>query len=156
MPLLRDPHARNVTVYEPETVTVGYGDDVVGRGALGNQVARLVSRVLRDARDAGVNRAEVARRMTDRLVRPVSAAQLDKWASEAADEHRIPLDAFAALVEAADQHRALGFLPGLYGYAVVPLRYVDMIELQMLEDHEKEVAARKLALQAKIKGRGRR
>ncbi len=155
MPLLRDPHARDLSVYEPETVTVGYGDDVPGRGALGNQIARVIARALRDAKDADIGRGDVACRMGERLERPVTVAQIDKWASEAAEEHRIPLDAFVALIEATRQHELLGFLPGLYGYAVVPARYVDMIELQMLEDHEKEVAARKAALQAKIKGRRR-
>lgn len=155
MPLLRDPHARDLSAYDPEPVTIGYGDDVAGRGALGNQIARLIGRALRDAKDAGIDRAEVARRMTNRLVRPISVAQINKWTSEASEDHRIPIDAFAALIEATGQHALLGYLPGLYGYVVVPIRYVDMIELQMLEDHEKVVAARKATLKAKIGGRRR-
>lgn len=155
MPPPRDPNAHDLAAYAPEPVTVGYGGDVAGRGALGNQIARLIGRVLRDAKDADIARPDVARLMSDRLGRQVTIAQLDKWSSEAAQDRCIPLDAFAALIEATGQHGALGFLPTLYGYAVVPARYVDMIELQMLEEHEQEVAARKAALQAKIKGHRR-
>ncbi|MGF3027997.1 hypothetical protein ACQVP2_35050 [Methylobacterium aquaticum] len=155
MPLLRDPHTRDLSAYEPEPVTVGYGADVVGRGDLGAQIVRIVSRALRDARAAGVSRAEVARLMTEYLGRDVKVATLDKWVSAAAPERNIPLDAFAALVHATGQHDLLGHLPGLFGYAVVPLGYVDMIELQQLEEHARKIAERKANLQAKIKG-GRR
>lgn len=155
LPLFRDPHARDLTAWEAERVTIGYGDDVAGRGSLSNQIARLVARALRDAKDDGLDRGEVAKLMTVRLGRPVNVASIDKWASEAAEEHRIPLDAFAALVEATGQHALLGFLPGLFGFAVVQARYVDLIELQQLQEHEEQVAARKAVLLAKVKGRGR-
>ncbi|GJD97754.1 hypothetical protein [Methylobacterium iners] len=155
MPLLRDPHVRDLTAWEAEPVTIGYGDDVAGRGSLSNQIARLVGRALRDAKDDGLGRADVAKRMAERLGRPVNLSSLDKWASEAAEEHRIPLDAFAALVDATGQHALLGFLPGLFGFAVVHARYVDLIELQQLQEHEEQVAARKAALLAKVRGRGR-
>lgn len=151
MPLPRDPHVRDLVSWETETVTIGYGDDVVGRGSLGNRIARLVSRALRDTKDDGLSRAEIAQRMGAFLERQITLASLDKWASEAAEEHRIPLDAFVALIEATGQHQLLGFLPGMFGFAVVPVRYVKMIELQQLEDHEREVAARKEALQAEIR-----
>lgn len=153
MPLLgRDPHVRDLSAWETEPVTIGYGDDVAGRGSLGNRIARLIARALRDAKDADLGRAEVAQKMTAILDRPVSVATLDKWASEAAEEHRIPLDAFVALIEATSQHKLLGFPPNLFGYAVVPARFVDMIELQQLQEHEEAVAARKAVLKAKLKG----
>lgn len=153
MPLLRDRHRRDLTAWEAEPVTIGYGDDVAGRGSLSNRIARLIGRALRDAKDDGTSRAEVAERMAETLGRKITEAQLDKWASEAAEEHRMPLDAFVALIEATEQHRLLGFLPEAFGYAVVPARYVDLIELQMLEDHERAVAERKSALRAKVRGR---
>ncbi|MCF4125007.1 hypothetical protein [Methylobacterium sp. SyP6R] len=150
---LRDLHARDLSAYEPEPVTVGYGEDVAGRGDLGNQIVRLVSRALRDASIADIPRAEVARRMAEYLGREVRVATLDKWASAAAVEHRIPFDAYVALVHATGRHDLLGFPASLFGYAVVPASYIDMIELQQLEEHAREVAARKAALEAKIAGR---
>lgn len=154
MPLAgRDPHVRDLTAWEADPVTVGYGDDVAGRGPLGNRIARVISRALRDAKDGDLSRAEIVQRMSESLGRSISAAQLDKWASEAAEEHRIPLDAFVALIEASGRHELLGFVPAGFGYAVVPARYVDMIELVQLEEHERELKARKSVLEAKLRGR---
>lgn len=142
MPMFsRDPHARDLSAWEAEPVTIGY------------RIARLVARAMRDAKDDdGLSRAQLAEKMSAILDRPVREATLDKWASEAAEEHRIPLDAFVALIEATGQHKLLGFLPTLFGFAVVPVRFVDMIELQQLQEHREAVAAREAVLRAKIKG----
>ena len=52
MPLLRAPHAHDLSAYDPEPVTIGYGDDVAGRGALGNQIAWLIGRAIWAERSA--------------------------------------------------------------------------------------------------------
>lgn len=153
MPLLRDPHVRDLSAWGAEPVTIGYGDDVTGRGSLGNRIARLIGRAMRDAKDDGLGRAEIAEKMSVILARPIREASLDKWASEAAEEHRIPLDAFVALIESTGRHQLLGFLPSLFGFAVVPDRYVDMIELQQLQEHKEAVLARESTLRAKLRGR---
>lgn len=153
MPLSgRDPHVRDLSAWETEPVTIGYGDDAAGRGPIANRIARLIARAMRDAKEADLGRSGVAQKMAAILDRPISVATLDKWASEAAEDHRIPLDAFVALVEATGQHKLLGFLPALFGFAVVPVRFVDMIELQQLQEHEEAVAARKAVLRAKLRG----
>lgn len=149
----RDPYTKDLYAWEAEPVAIGYGDDVAGRGPLANRIARLVGRALRDAKDAGQCRNDVARGMAEHLGRPIPAGSLDKWASEASEEHRIPLDAFIALIHATGQHDLLAFIPGLFGFAVVPNRFVDLIELHQIEEHEREVQARKAALQAKVRGR---
>ena len=148
----RDPYTKDLYAWEGEPVAVGYGDDVTGRGPLGNRISRLVGRALRDAKDAGQCRDDVARGMAEYLDRTIPAGSLDKWASEAAEDHRIPLDAFVALIHATGQHAILAFIPALFGFAVVPNRFVDLIELHQLEEHEREVQARKAALQAKVRG----
>src|SRR5690606_25756145 len=95
--------------WEPPQVSVGYSADVVGRGELENQISRLVGRALRDCRDEGVgSRADVARRMSAYLNRPVSESMLNKWSSENSGEHRIPLDAYIALIEATKANDLLG------------------------------------------------
>jgi len=148
----RDPLTGDLFSWEPPKVTAGYSDDVAGRGELGNQISRLVGRALRDAcDDSRVSRDDIARRMSAHLGRSVSKEMLNKWSSEAAVEHRIPLDAFAALVEATGQTDLLGFLPRLFGFAVVPDRYADIIELHLIDEHEREIAARKAALAARVR-----
>ncbi|MHB2265848.1 hypothetical protein [Aliihoeflea sp. PC F10.4] len=147
----RDPHTKDLFAWEPERVTVAYADEVKGRGDLDSQISRVIGQALRDAKDAGITRMDVVGRMANWLGRKVSDDQLDKWASEASGDRRIPLDAFLALVHATGQTELLGFVAGLFRMAVVPDRYVDLFELHQLEEHKREVEARAAALQAKIR-----
>lgn len=139
--------------WQPPQVAVGYNADVAGRGALDSQISRLVGRALRDSRDDGKSRTEIARRMSAYLDRPISETMLNKWCSESADEHRIPLDAFIALIHATGINELLGFVPEKFGFAVVPEKYADIIEISLIEDHERDIAARKAALQVRLKAR---
>lgn len=140
--------------WEPPQIAVGYSADVVGRGNLDSQISRLVGRALRDCRDDGIgSRADVARRMTAYLGRTISETMLNKWSSENSDDHRIPLDAFIALIEATEATDLLGFVPGRFGFAVVPDKYADIIEIHLIEEHERDVAARKAALLARAKAK---
>lgn len=139
--------------WEPPPVAVGYADDVAGKGALANRIARLISRAMRDARDDNqLDRATIAHRLTDYLGRPVSEDILDKWASEAAEGNRIPLDAFVGLIHVTGATDLLGFIPGLFGFAVVPSKYEALIELQLLEEHERELQAHKTRMLARMRG----
>lgn len=148
----RDTQTGDLLSWTPAPVAVGYAPDVAGRGALGNQVARLVSRALRDARDdRNLSRSAVAEAMAEYLGRSVTAAMLDQWSSEANDDRRIPLDAFAALIHATGAHELLGFLPELFGFVAMPARYAAVIELHELEEQEKRLAAHKAALQTKLR-----
>ncbi len=58
-----------------------------------------------------------------------------------------------ALIQATGQHDLLAFIPSLFGFAVLPNRFVDLIELHQIEEHEREVQALKAALQAKVRRR---
>jgi hypothetical protein len=149
----RDPHTKDLFAWEPEPVRVAYADEVKGRGDLDSQISRVIGQALRDAKDAGVSRMEVAGRMTQYLGRPISEDTLNKWASESTEDRRIQLDAFVALAHATDTHELIGFVAGLFGLAVVPDRYVELIEMHQLEEHKREVDARIAALQAKSRGR---
>ncbi|RWC58887.1 hypothetical protein [Mesorhizobium sp.] len=151
----RNDHLTNdLFEWEPPQVAVGYTPDVVGRGELDSQISRLVGRALRDCRDEGQgSRADIARRMSAYLNRPVSEGILNKWSSESSDEHRIPLDAFIALIEATKANDLLGFVPSKFGFAVVPEKYADLIEIHLIEEHERDIAARKTALQVRWKAK---
>lgn len=146
----RDQHTGDLFAWEPPKVAVGYAPDVAGRGRLDNRIARLIGRALRDARDEhGHSRTVVARRMSAYLDRTISEAMLNKWAAEASDDHRIPLDAFIALIEATDAEGLLGFVPELFGFAVVPDRYASLIEVHLWEEREREAGRRKQAAEAR-------
>lgn len=149
----RDPLTKDLFSWEPPQVAVGYGASVTGRGPLENRIARTIGQALRDARDDGLGRAEVAARMTDFLKRPVSEAMLNKWSSEGSDQHRIPLDAFIALVDATGVKALLGFVPAEFGLTVIEDEYADLIEAQLIEEHLEELQARRAVLTARRRAR---
>lgn len=149
----RDTLTADLFAWEPPQVAAGYSDDVAGRGALDNRIARSISRALKDAKEAGRTRAEIALRMSEFLGRTISEDMLNKWSSEAAGQHRISLDAFIALVEATGAHELLGLVTNGFGFVAVPERYRDLIELHLIEEHEREIASRRQALEARVKAR---
>ncbi len=139
--------------WEPPQVAVGYGAEVAGRGPLENRIARLIGQALRDARDDGRTRRDVAAHMGEVLGRPVSEAMLNKWSSEGSEDHRIPLDAFMALIHATGAVKLTGFVAGEFGLTVIEGQYAELIEAQLIEEQMAELQARRDALAAK---RGRR
>lgn len=139
--------------WQPPRVAVGYHEEVAGKGELPNRIARLVSRALRDARDdRKLTRAEIAMRLSDQLGRRVSEDTVEQWASEANASHRIPLDAFIALIAATGATDLLGFIPALFGYVVVPRKYKAIVDLHLLEEHERDLAAHKARIEAELRG----
>ncbi len=148
-----DRSTLDLFAWEPPAIAAGYGPEVTGRGALASRISRQVAQALRDAADGGTPRAEIAAKIGQRLGRRVSVDTLNKWASEAGEEHRIPLDGFIALVEATGATDLVGFMPSLFGFVAVPERYAAIIEMHLLEEHEAEIAARKAALAAKWKAK---
>ncbi|PZO64576.1 MAG: hypothetical protein DI498_10835 [Paracoccus denitrificans] len=149
----RDPLTKDLFDWQPPQVAVGYGPEVMGRGRLDNRIARSISQALRDAKDDGKSRAQVARSMSEYLGRSISEAMLNKWSSEGSEDHRIPLDAFIGLVHATEVRALLGLVPGEFGLTVVEDEYAELITDQLLDDHLKEMEALKLARAARRKAR---
>jgi hypothetical protein len=151
----RDSRTTDLFDWKPPQVAVGYGREVAGSGALDSKIARLISQALRDVRDGEkqLSRAEVAGFISLELHRPVSEAMLAKWTSEASDSHRIPLDAFIALVKVTEAEDLLGFIPDLLGFAVVPKAYTEIIQLHLIEEKERELQAHKDQIKARMRSR---
>lgn len=153
MARVRDTLTKDLFSWEPPQVAVGYSAEVTGRGALDNRIARLISHALRDAREDGLTRAEIAKRMSNWLGRQISEAMLNKWSSEGSGEHRIPLDAFIALVQATGNKDLLGFAPSEFGLTVIETEYAELIEAHLLDEHIEELQARRQVLTARRKAR---
>lgn len=150
----RDPLTKDLFTWEPPKVSVGYSADVIGRGRLDAKIARLISHALRDAREElGLSREAIAQQISDFLGRKVSADMLYKWTSESSEDHRIPLDAFIALVHATQAKELLGFVPGEFGLSVIENEYAELIEERLLEDHIEEMQARRQVLAARRKAK---
>ncbi|WP_323790099.1 hypothetical protein [Thalassovita sp.] len=144
----RDPLTKDLFSWEPPKVAVGYSNDVIGRGRLDNKIARIIGQALRDARDEGLRRSDVASGISAFLNRPISEAMLNKWSSEGSEDHRVPLDAFIGLVQVTGAKDLLGFVPGEFGLTVIEDEYAGLIEERLLDDHIEEMLARKKVLLA--------
>lgn len=149
----RDPLTKDLFSWEPPKVAVGYSAEVAGRGPLDNRIARIIGQALRDARDDGKNRASIAQTMSVYLGRTISEAMLNKWTSEGSEDHRIPLDAFIALVHATGAQELLGFVPGEFGLTVIENEYAELIEERLIDDHIEEMQARRQVLATRRKAR---
>jgi hypothetical protein len=148
----RDPLTRDLFAWQPPSVAVGYGSEVAGRGALDNKIARLIGHALREAnKERGLNRAAVSKAMSAYLGRTVSEGMLNKWSSEGSEDHRIPLDAFIALVEATGSRGLLGFVPGEFGLVVIEEQYAELIRLHLIREKMKDLQAQEHALLAQLR-----
>ncbi len=152
-PRYRDPLTKDLFAWEPPQISVGYSAEVTGRGPLDSRISRLIGQALRDARDEGLTRAKVAARMSEYLHRPVSESMLNKWTSEGSEDHRIPMDAFIALVDATGAKALLGFAPGEFGLTVIESEYAEMIKLHLIREKRQELDAQEQAIMAKWKVR---
>lgn len=90
--------------------------------------------------------------MSERLGHKVSTSMLEAYASEAKVDHNITVERFIALVHATGKTELLGFIADDFDLAVVPSKYENVIELALIEDHERLVATRKKTLQMQIRG----
>jgi hypothetical protein len=149
----RDTITPDLFAWQPPKVAAGYGEDVSGRGALDNRISKVIGRSLKDAKERGMKRDDIAKAMSVYLGRAISEDMLNKWASEAADSNRITLDAFIALIDATGAHDLMGLVVSGFGYVAVPERYSDLIELHLIEEHERDVVSRRQALEARMRAR---
>ncbi len=137
--------------WEPPKVAAGFEDGAIRGNRLASQICQAVSLALK-----GQDRAEIARRMSEDLGRPVSVNMLANYASEGQEAHKITLERFIALIEATGCIDVLGFVAGRFDHMVVPAQYRDVVqaivEVDAIENHEAEIAQAKASAIAKSRG----
>ncbi len=149
--MVRDPRDRftlDLLSWQPPAVR--FEEPLVRAHTLNARFARAISLALKEC---GMTREEVAERMSEWLGETVSRNMLDAYASEARESHQINLPRFAALIHATEDWRLLSLLPEMFGFAVMPKEYEEIIELWRLEEAEREIERRKQALAAKWRKR---
>lgn len=117
---------------------------------------RLVSipaRICRALKGAltGLDRGQVAAAMSGELGRAVSKNMLDRYTSEAAEEHAIGLDRFVALVRVTRDKRLLQFIADEIGCVVVDAKEAHWIEVGKYQDAADELARRAKAAKKRAK-----
>lgn len=127
-----------------------------GAGALscGVEIALAMSEALERARSRGLSRADVVARMSRALGRPVSEAMLDAYCSPAHDKHEVSLSRAIAFGAAIGEDVLLKLHARKLGRTVVTPAESALIELGRIQQEERDLAARKKAVQALLKLRG--
>ncbi|MBD8890926.1 hypothetical protein IG616_05175 [Labrenzia suaedae] len=137
------------TGWVPPKVSVGFEPGAISGSRLGSRISRAVAKALKEC---GKDRGSVAAQMSERLGTPVSKAMLEAYASEAKDGNNITVERFIALIHATGKTELLGFIAEGFDMAVVPKRYENVIELALIEDHERMIGNYKRTLQLKARG----
>lgn len=135
------PDTMNLLDYEPPRISEGFDPGQVKAATLESSLALAISTALKEK---NIDRAEVARRMTNYLggdAGSVTVAALNSWTSQAKSEHVINAARLVALCAVLGDIRPLALLADQLGYAVVEPRYVHLVRGQMLRDKAKELSA---------------
>ncbi len=114
-------------------------------------LARAVGEALRMS---NLSRNEVAEGMARFLGEAISVNVLNAYASPARRGHTISLARFLALLHVTRDVRLLNALAEPAGFAAVDRRYLTLIELASLREHEDQVATRRRHLQAQARAAG--
>jgi len=121
--------------WTPPQPVKSFPADRVRAASLAATIARGVSEALKRS---GQDRDQVAKSMAEYLGESVSPNMLDKYASEAAEEHVINVVRFMALVHATKSRELIQMLAEPFGWAVVEQRHLDAIQLAAaLEERER-------------------
>ena len=135
--------------WQPPQPVVRFEDVQVRSASIAGRIAKAIAAAL-----VGKDREQVALAMTDYLGRAVSKAMLDAYASAARDDHVISMPRFVALLQATGDRRLLELLAEPLGWAVIPRRFLGMIELAALQEQRDELARRSEALRRQVRKQG--
>jgi len=144
----RDRSTLDLFEWQPPKVAAGFAPERLPGGRLASRIARALGMALKEC---GKSRAEVAAEISAELGYPVSADMLNAYASEAKEGHRISLECFIALVGATGCTDLIGLVTEPSRLVAVPAKFEALIELNLIEEHEREVARRKDAATARWK-----
>lgn len=130
----RCPETDDLLAWEPPQPVKAFARDRVRAASLAATIARGVSEALKSS---DKSRDDVAKAMGEYLGETVSTNMLDKYASEAAEDHVINVVRFLGLVHATQSRELLQMLAEPFGWAVVEERHLDAIQLAAaLEERE--------------------
>ena len=133
----------------PPRVSVGFEPGAFPGSRLASRISRAIARAMADC---GKSRVEIAALMSERLGQKVTGTMLEAYASEAKTGNNITVERFVALIHATGKTELLGFLAESFDMAVIPKRFENVIELALIEDHQRMVETRKKTLQLQIRG----
>lgn len=122
--------------WQPPKVVSAYAPEKVRAASLAASLSKAISASLREC---GKSREIVARDMGDYLGEPVSPDMLDKYSSEAAENHIINAVRFIGLIAATRDRRLLELIAGQFDWAVIERKYLPAIDYAALLEQRAEI-----------------
>lgn len=147
-PTIRDPSQADLLAWTAPAPVERFEPTRVRAATLNGKIKRAIAETLRDEADKGWSRENTALAMTDYLGAEVSANALNAWCSEAREDQMPSLVRFVGLLDATGDMRLLQVIAAELGWVVMHKKWLPMIELASLREHEDKVRDRKRALQA--------
>lgn len=134
----RDPHTADLFSFNPDrNATIpSFKADSIKAARLTSKISKAVAVTLNEAE--GLERADVARRMTDFLGENVPPSTLDGYSSEARTTNKISVERAIALCHATNDFRLISMMASELGLAVIDERYLpavtEAMALAQIED----------------------
>lgn len=121
--------------WQPPEVVQRFEDVRVRASTLRQKLALGVAETLKGS---DLERPDIAEKMADWLGEDVSKNLLDRYASQAAEEHVIPLLRLIALIHVTGDVRILQMIAEMFGHSVVEDRFLPWIEVGQLAEKKDE------------------
>ncbi|WP_346915102.1 hypothetical protein [uncultured Roseibium sp.] len=149
MPKETDPFTIDMfTGWTPPRVSVGFEPDAIPGTRLASRISRAIAKA---CNECGKNRATIAGLMSEQLGTRITVSMLDAYCSEAKTQNNITVERFIALIHATGKTELLGFIADDFNMAVVAKKFESVIELALIEDHQRMIDGRKKILQAQLR-----
>jgi hypothetical protein len=117
--------------WTPPEPVITFAPERVKAASLANEMSRVISETLTDCT---MPRDQVAQRMSDYLGTPITLNMLDKYASEAAEEHVMNIVRYIAFLIVTGDRRPLQHIAEMIDCIVVPASYRKLIDLARDEE----------------------
>jgi hypothetical protein len=145
----RDDKTMNLFNWTPPQPAKAFEPEKVRAADLRATFCRGMSLALKEC---GKPREQVAEEMGSFLGEGCPKNMLDKYVSEASEDHSVTLVRFSALVHATRDMRLLQMLAQQFGWAVIPEKFLPAIEEAVLADKIEELQQRQKMARRTWKG----
>lgn len=144
----RDPDTLDLFSWQPPAIAKVFDQAKVRAASLRSMVSKAVALALKEC---GKSRDQTAQEIADYLGEDCPKAMLDAYASEAREDHSISLIRFVALIHATRDIRLLNMIAGMFGWAVIPKKYLSAVEEAMWAEQEERATRERLAARRRWK-----
>jgi len=144
----------NLLDWQPPEPVAKFDECRVRAASLPGRISHAISAALRDADAAGVDRDEIAQRMSRFLGTRISCTALNGYASEAREDRVISVPRFLALLHATRDRRLLELLAEPMGWSVVEHKHLLLIQLAAVQAKQQELKKQAEALMSAARAEG--